>query len=240
MRFDSFCKTGSYHLSRGAACQDAVRYGVYEDFAVAAAADGASACEHAGEGAEIACRAFVDLAAREQARLFGFSDRKLAYLLTEHILYFLEAETGKRGGALQDYASTITGAVMERKTGNAILVNLGDGAVYQAGAAFVTQLLPPVRFGGRPCLTTTKGAHQAMAVRRTGVLLGEGLFLCTDGLLEALRGERSRAARLLAAMESLRTETLRSILDAADTVDDCAWAAIIRDRKQERSADDGA
>ena len=184
----------------------------------------------AAEGAEIACRAFEDFVAREQGNVFEFSDEKLAYLLMEHIMYFLETESGKKGVDIQSYASTITGAVVERKSGKAILLNLGDGTVFGTGLCGVRIILPPKRYSGNPCLTTTKDAYKAVEVKKVEIMMGEGLLLCTDGFMDVFNGEDTIRKSLEGSVKTYRWDELKKSLESIKNVDDCSYIVLIRDR----------
>ena len=53
-KFDSFTKTGKYHLSNEINNQDAYATGSNERFDAIVLADGVSSCKKGGQGAEIA------------------------------------------------------------------------------------------------------------------------------------------------------------------------------------------
>lgn len=231
MRIDCYCGTGAYHESKGETCQDVVESVEVGDYEVVVVADGVTACANAAEGAIIACKAFEDFIAREQGNIFRFSDKKLAYLLMEHILYFLETESGKQGLDLQNYASTIIGAVIEKKSGKSILFNLGDGTVFELGTYGMKICMPPKRHRGNPCLTTTKDAYKAVEIKRTDILMGEGLLLCTDGFTDIYNDGVATKKSLMGSIASRRWDELKESLKSIKHVDDCSYVVLIRDRK---------
>lgn len=231
MRADQYIKTGAYHAARLEECQDRVFFTESARFAVAAAADGATACEHSGTGAEIACGAVGDFLEREGKNIFHYPDEKLSYLLVEHILYFLETETGKTGQGLQSYASTVAAACVDQKTGRTVVVNLGDGATFFIHENAFQMLLPPRRFRGHPCLTTTADAYKAVEIKRIWLGPGDTLLLCTDGFLHILETDRIRGGTVRNRIAAGEFSEVEQLLEAAAEKDDCGYIAVTRIRK---------
>lgn len=216
-------KIGEYHTAVGQECQDALLFWEDERFAVIAAADGVTACPNAREGAQLTCRGTADFVRREQERIFGFSHRALAYLLTNHILYCLEQQTGKAGTPLEDYASTLAAAVLDKQTGQVRLFNLGDGTVLSLTREGLKAQLAPRRRRGQPCQITTQGAVQAMEVAAVSLEMGDTLILCTDGVPDTLGS--LTVADCLTGSDFRRLDTL---LDRAANMDDCSYIALTR------------
>lgn len=230
MRIDCYHKTGAYHETRGESCQDVVKYACIAGYDVIAIADGVTSCENSAEGAEIACRAFEDFISREQGNVFEFPDEKLAYLFMEHVMYFLETETGERGMNLQSYASTILGAAVERKSGRAFLLNLGDGTAFEVGTLGMKICVPPKRYRGCPCLTTTKDAYRLAEIRRAEIMVGEGLLLCTDGFTDVYNSRNTIRESLMESLSNYRWDELKKKLESINNMDDCSYVALIRNR----------
>lgn len=228
MRTRQYLKTGRFHQMNGQECQDRTFVREKDGFLFAAVADGATACSRSGTGAEIACRGAADFFDREREQVFDYPAEKLCYLLTEHILYFLETETGGRGEALHDYASTILAAWIETETGRTLLVNLGDGCILRSDGKDCDMLLSPKRYHGNPCLTTTEGAYRAMELRQTVLSMREMLLLCTDGFLHFLRAEPERLSVLAQPCGSRELASLEQKLEASAEMDDSSYLAIWR------------
>lgn len=225
MEMSKFCKTGAYHLKNGEVCQDKAGYFETKDYVIAVIADGVTACEKSDEGADIICRAFISFVLDEQENVFVYSKEKLAYLMIEYLLYCLEIETAKKGDAIQEYASTIAGVVVDRRNRKAVIINLGDGAVFTFSSSRMLEQLEPKRINGKPCLVTTKESYKAAEIKRLEVKFGEGLFLCTDGFIEILerRGKDLDAKELIVGYDFSR---LQMKLQLHDTMDDCSYIAI--------------
>lgn len=221
--------TGGYHREKGEECQDAVLFRESGRYAVAVAADGVSACENGGIGAALACRAAADFARMEGAGLFEYEPEKLAYLLVEHVLYFLEQAGAGAGGRVSDYASTLAAAFLDTRTGKTVLFNLGDGAIFSlAGSEYRLQAAPR-QYRGNPCVTTTKNAYRAAQVKHMELMLGGSLLLCTDGFLHAA-GSLPRDA-VSKAVRERSYEALNALLDGTGERDDCSYLAVTRTRR---------
>ncbi len=225
MIIQKFSKAGACHDRDEEKNQDYVCSGEDDQFLTVMLADGAGACSRGREGARLACRAAADMIGQERENIFAFSPKKLAYLLTEHILYYLE--TFKCGGEdIHEYGSTFAMACMEKKTGKTVMVNLGDGAVFKSGGGSLLCQMKPKRFYGDPCLTTTEGAYRAMEAGCCRLSLGEGIFICSDGALDQIKTES-----VLCTLKTGDTDTLKRVLEAADHFDDCSFIAFTRERR---------
>ena len=225
MRCREYRKTGQYHTLRGESCQDMTAIQETMTDLFAAAADGATGCRRSGTGAELACRGAADFYEREKERVFEYSDEKLQYLLKEHILYYLERETGARGAELQEYGGTLMTVFSEKDSGRTVATNLGDGCIFLLADGRLRTVLPPKRFGGRPCLTTTEGAERAAETRRFTLQSGASLLLCTDGFLQFLNGEPERRTCLQEALVRWEFGALEQLLEASPEPDDCSYLA---------------
>jgi DNA-binding winged helix-turn-helix (wHTH) protein len=70
-------------------------------------------------------------------------------------------------------------------------------------AGWTVELAPALYAGGRRDLADAVLCHGALAMRRNGVDLAPNQFLCVAGVIEYLRGEPARSARLMGAARSL-------------------------------------
>ena len=96
MDYHYYQKKGAHHEKQGMPCEDA--YLIAEDSvcSLIALADGVSACAFGKRGAEKTLEALMDFVQREGEAVFSYGSPKLAYLLAEHILYYLELEAAAK------------------------------------------------------------------------------------------------------------------------------------------------
>lgn len=225
MVINKFSKAGTYHRNINRENQDYV-YSVEEkDFLAIMLADGATMCEKGLEGARISCEAMAKVIKQEGSVFFSFPKEKMAYLLTEQILYSLECNKSEACD-IREYGSTFALVFMEKKTGRTVLVNLGDGAIVLVTENGFSYLLKPKRYRGNPCLTTTKGAEKAIDIAVCYLALGDSIFICSDGFLDQMT--KSDIASLL---NSYDIEGLNRELSLVENDDDCSYISYTRERK---------
>ena len=228
MSIHQFTKTGTYHKRIQTENQDCVRFCEGEAFRAIMLADGASSASMmARESAVLACEAAAQIIDTEGIDFFRSRPDRIAYLLSEHILYRLERALAS-GQSLSDYGSTFAMAFTEKADGRTVLINLGDGAVMSAGKESPRLLMPPVKHRGKTCLTTTEGVCKAVNVTLTQTKPGEHIILCSDGFLSVLvRGGLSAAICLFDPRE------LNRLLLLAEPEDDCSYISMQDERKEE-------
>lgn len=231
MKVNQYIKTGNYHMSKGELCQDVIHYSENSDYAVAVVADGATACVRGREGAELACKAVEDFVNCEGSNIFVFAPEKLAYLLIEYVLFYLETFMERYKEGIQEYASTLIAACIEKRTGKSILLNLGDGAVFSLCGAEIKTQLSPKRFCGQPYLTTRKDAYKAVEVNTIELSLGNAVLLCTDGFISALNSDMQNHDRMRQAIREQEFHRLDAELEQVCETDDFAYIVVTRIRK---------
>lgn len=225
MVINQFSKTGTYNRDINRENQDYV-YGIEgKDFFAIMLADGATACEKGLEGARISCETIAKVIKHEGSVFFNYPKEKIAYLLTEQLLYGLECNVPKNCD-IKEYGSTFALVFMEKKTGRTVLVNLGDGAIISITEKGFSYLLRPKRYRGNPCLTTTKGAEKAIDIKVCDFSLGDSVLICSDGFLEQMPKED-----IASLLNSYDIEGLNCKLSLIENKDDCSYITFTRERK---------
>jgi len=226
VNINKFSKTGAFHRALNQDNQDYLFNIEGKDYITIMLADGATACEMGLEGAKLSCQAMAQVIESEGTVFFNYPKDKIAYLLTEQILYCIECN--KRDTYdLRDYGSTLALIFMEKKTGRTVLVNLGDGAILSIDdEKKYSYLMRPKRYRGNPCLTTTKGAQKAIEIDVINVPLGNSLFLCSDGFLDMLKNND-----VVNLLNNYDIDRLNRILLSEENSDDCSYISFTRRRK---------
>ena len=225
MVINKFSKTGAYQKAVNKENQDYVYWIEGRDFLSIMLADGASTCEKGSEGARLSCEAMAKVIKSEGGVFFNYPKEKIAYLLTEQILYCFECNKAESSD-IREYGSTFALAFMEKKTGRTVLVNLGDGAVISVTERGLSYLLKPKRYRGNPCLTTTKGAKKAIDVAACNLALGDSILICSDGFLCQMAQDD-----IVSLLDSYDMEGLNRKLSLVDNEDDCSYISFKRERK---------
>lgn len=220
-----FSKIGSYHEGLNTENQDYLCSIDEKEFLMVMLADGATACEMGLEGARLSLEAVSQIIECEGASFFNYSKEKIAYLLIEQILYWIELKKEK-GSDIEEYGSTFILAFMEKKTGRMVLANLGDGAIISIKKRGFSYLLKPKKFNGNPCLTTTVGANKAIDIKVEKLSFGDKIILCSDGCLEQLN-----KCKATAISNPYDLEALNRALQTTENTDDCSYISLTRWRK---------
>lgn len=225
MIINKFSKTGTYHRDAKRENQDYLYSVDGKDFLAIMLADGATACEKGLEGARLSCEAMLKLIIQDGSVFFNYSKEKIAYLLTEQILYCLECNKSETCD-IREYGSTFALVFLEKKNGRTVLVNLGDGAVISVTKNGFSYLLKPKRYRGNPCLTTTKGVGKAIDIEVCNLALGDSILICSDGFLDQM--EKEDIVSLLSAYD---IDGLNQKLSLIENEDDCSYISFTRERK---------
>ena len=237
MEFHAYKQTGLYHLTRNLPCQDSVYAGRWNRFGMAVVSDGVTACSHGDLGSKLACEAFQEFIQLEGGRIFDYKKEKTAYLLIEHILYFFE----KKGLSLarnnnfqserislENFACTLSAVCLDCVTGNALIIHLGDGEIYDLFPGRNNLLLPPVKHFGHPCFVTTQNSYQLMCRKQMTMKKGESIFLCTDGMLEHLSMDNRNTEKICLEAVHPDYRYLDQKMKSLKWQDDAGYAMITR------------
>lgn len=224
MVISKFSRAGTYHRDIKRKNQDYLYSVEGEAFLAIMLADGATACEKGLEGARLSCEEMAKVIKQESSEFFYYPREKMAYLLTEQILYCIENNKSENSD-IREYGSTFALVFMEKKTGRTVLVNLGDGAIISVTKKGFSYLLKPKQYNGNPCLTT-KGAEKAIDISVCNLALGDSILICSDGFLDQITKED--VASLLNGYD---IEGLNRKLSLIEIEDDCSYISFTRERK---------
>lgn len=225
MNIRKYSKTGSFHAGAGVENQDYLYSLEGRDYLAVMLADGATACKQGRRGALLACEAAGQIIQKEGKTFFHYPGEKIAYLMTEQILYWVERYKREEED-IHDYGSTFILAFMEKKTGRTVLINLGDGAIFSVKDQKSICVMKPERYRGHPGLTTTNGVYRLMRVAVRNVALGESVLLCSDGFLDLLNRGSGLEVPDLSGLELLENKMM-----GMENKDDCSYIGFVRERK---------
>ncbi len=221
MQITKFSRRGEYQQSHGIKNCDIMRFRQNDKFAVAVLSDGATKALKAYDGAKTVC----DEAAKHLLKygdfFFAFSGEKSAYFILLQLVYKLKKVSKKAGVDLDEYSSTLLFCLYSKKTDEALLFNLGDGAVFEQKESekSVKLLLAPKRFENiYPVFVVNYGAHSFAKIKKITVTKNQAIILCSDGVLKAFETEVNENARIDVSAGELK-ETLTQI----ENKDDCSF-----------------
>lgn len=222
MNARQFTEKGTFHQSRNEENQDSILISEAGNCVTAAVCDGTTVCKNSAAGAHITAEAVCSFFHDSQQFIQNTPDTKLKYLLMEHIHFCLEMAAGKKE-QLSEYASTVGCITFDSLSGNGVVMNLGDGAVYLISGGRPEILLAPHRINGNPYLTTMKNVYREVKLQRIHLDYGDTVFLCTDGFLNALQNES-----IAEAFSRQEFDKLDGLLARFENIDDLSYAAVTR------------
>jgi len=114
MVINKFSRIGSYHRELNLDNQDYLYSIEGKDYIAIMLADGAAACEKGLEGARMSCQAMAHVIEQEGMVFFNYPKEKIAYLLTEQILYCIECNKHDAYD-LKEYGSTFALVLWRRR-----------------------------------------------------------------------------------------------------------------------------
>lgn len=175
------CKSGIFHNNDADRNQDVVFSAENRNYITITLADGVSSCKEARNGAQAAGRAVMDLLLLKGSFFLTLGQEKRAELVVSHLQYELQQHASQAGRPFSEYASTVAGILLEKKTKRMLLFNLGDSLILSVQNGMCKILSMPSDSAAGCPVTTTKGAAR---LARTGVFdasFMESVLICSDG-----------------------------------------------------------
>ncbi len=219
-------KAGSYHNRTHTQNQDAVLWGSSSRLTGLFLADGVSGCERSGVGAMRACEAMKNLLMKKGAHFFALDEREIAEFALAQIRHTLRQQASLEGKPVEGYSSTMACALLDKRSGKLLTLNLGDGLIAGVRDGKLKILAMPDDSTNGCCCTTTEGAVRRTAVRFVDAGDFDEVFLCSDGAWKALfdgghlRGDANRL------LYSGSCAALAEFLRNTDTFDDCSFISM--------------
>lgn len=220
-------KTGTYHMQTHTENQDAVQSCAKGRLAGLFLADGMSACAQAGSGARRSCQAMKHLMMSKGDCLMDvFTETEIAELTLSHVQHELCLLAQREGNPVEDYASTLACAVLDRKTGRLLTLNLGDGLIAGVRRGELQILAMPDDTTDGCCGTITRNAAARTAVQVVDAAELDAVFVCSDGAWrELFDGTRLRAETARLLREGTCAD-LAEYLRQTEAFDDCSFVSM--------------
>lgn len=224
MKVKKFSKKGRYNEENNQENQDYLCSIETDKYIGIVLADGASSCKRARDGARYVCEVLTQVIHQEPRLFWEFSKEKIAFLIIQQILYYLERKKELQI-AIQEYGSMFCMAIMEKKNGRMILMSLGDNDIISIKQNGFRELVEIGKYKEKMCLTTTHGAELAMDIMEYKLALGERIFLCSNGFRFLLTDNE-----VVQLLNENDIEGLKHYLSQMVSEDDCSFITFIRER----------
>lgn len=224
------CSTvGRLHRERGLANQDCVMAVEGDERAVYALADGVSGCAAGGAGARLVCERLCDRLLHPTLALFDESPERLGREILGCALEALEEASKTSGIAVEEYASTLCLALVDRKSERVLLFQLGDSLIFIEKGGELCARLGEVNEGSLTVCTTTQDAHLAVSVRLLTPTEYDSITMLSDGAWRPFYRDRAAFARAVSTLQARDGASLiRRIEAESDEPDDASLLAIYR------------
>ena len=174
-------KIGAHHLKTNGENQDVVCDAQNQNVCIISLADGVSSCKEAKKGAEIACSCVTDLLLTHGDHFFNVSGEQIPSLILSHILYKLDQCAAASSCPIEEFSSTISTVMLDKKRNQILCYHLGDGLILGVQSGKCRVLGMPCDSSSGCCVTTTKCAEKMVTVRILGADLFDSILICSDG-----------------------------------------------------------
>ena len=222
MKVDAYSKIGRYHCKHNLLNQDYACSVNTEDFFALMLADGASCCKKSYEGARLACKAVKEIITKYGLKFFEFDKDKAAYLMIEHILYWIELNK-EENEDLSEYGSTFSLFLLNKNNNKTMNINIGDSAILSIQEQKIEYIMKPKQYYGNPCLTTTEKANQYVDIQYGTFSYGDSIMVCSDGMLHSLHQTKEGQKDLMKG----NMLQLKLALHDLNNFDDCTYISLM-------------
>lgn len=217
LKVTKYTHKGLRHKDANCANQDYCIFFQDEKRTIAAVADGVSSCVNGEKGAKTACQKAIEFWKQFQPEERKLDVNRIKYYLMDEIDYALSKQSEEDMIPYESLASTLITVYVMNDTGKAILCNLGDGAVGKMCEGEMKILQSPAsEKTDRALFTTSKGADMSVDVKHVTFERGDGILLCTDGMLDIYERHKNVFNIAINAHGELSTDELDMIDEADD------------------------
>lgn len=179
-------RIGTHHLNTREENQDVICHAQNQDFCIISLADGVSSCKEAKKGAEIACSAVTNLLLKKGDAFFDTSSGQISESILSHILYQLNQCAAESSSPVEEYSSTLSTILLDKKRKRFLCFHLGDGLILGTQEGKCRVLAMPCDSSSGCCVTTTRQAETMVTVRIMDADLFDSVLICSDGAWRAM------------------------------------------------------
>lgn len=181
MNINELSNIGRHHIDANEDNQDAICHGQNRYFSVISLADGVSTCPEAKSGAEIASKAITNLLLKKGEYFLEFEVEQIAEFALSQILYEVKQRAAQDSKDINDYSSTISSVLVDKKKRKMLSLNLGDSIIMAVENGLCRVIDVPSGNSSGCYVTTTKNVSTMISVKVLDVSLFESIVICSDG-----------------------------------------------------------
>lgn len=195
------------------------------EFEVISLADGVSTCSKSKEGAEIAAKAVAFYLLKNAEFLLNFKDdEQRKKIIVDYVLKQLTDKANHDGISVDEYSSTLSAVLFDKKTNKAMTFNLGDNlimALYEDKCHIVG--MPGDNRNGT-VVTTTKGASYEASSQIIDMvnsnINAEDIVIFSDGAWKELYSGTRITPELYTLLVERRFDLIQEFLAQRNPSDD--------------------
>lgn len=188
-----FCwsEIGIYHKNNNEVNQDVIVTEENQDMMIATLCDGVSTCRYAREGAEITGSSISSFMMGKYHKLLKYDNGTIASKTVNHICHALKKEASEKNRDFEDYSSTVSSVLYDRKGNKLLCLNVGDSIIGGSTEKGI-EIIGKPQCGYRGCyVSTTKGVDKVADVSVIDAEKYSSVFICSDGMWKSFYdGER--------------------------------------------------
>ncbi|MCR5145778.1 MAG: protein phosphatase 2C domain-containing protein [Clostridia bacterium] len=242
-KFDSFTKTGKYHLNNEIDNQDAYSTGSNDRFDVVVLADGVSRCERGGEGAEITVETIKKTMLDNGDVIMKADVDDGTNAIMSVLKSALESKARANNEDVKEYASTLSAVLIDRKNKNVFSMNLGDSLIFGIKGMDVAIVGKPADSTYGIPTTVTSCAETIVDSRKlsseNALFKYDSFVLCSDGAWREFFNHSKLRNDVKNMLIKKNYNGLRNFLKERDIQDDCSFVALDTERENEWDKDPG-
>lgn len=215
-----YSSAGTHHLKEGRENQDAFSICSNDQYSVMVLADGVSTCTHAGQGAQLACDTASQLLLGCADYFLSAPQELIPGIILRNILHVLGKWAETEGVRIEEYSSTLSFVLHDRKQRKLLLFQLGDGLIIGSRDGRCICLLQPGDSTDGACVTTTHLAERQCGIRLLDADQYQALMLLTDGAWQAFTACGNLRQQVQDAFLQGEYHVLQNLLQQAPPMDD--------------------
>lgn len=220
--------TGRYHKDRGEKNQDVVLNDENEMVSVILLSDGVSLCSEGLKGAEITCKAIRDVIMKKGKYFLSFDNRRKIEFMMSHVEYELRSNAKKDDRQIEDYSATVSCAVLDKKTGNVFLSNLGNALIIGYNRNGLEVLIKPSDSTGGTFVNTNTRAVDYTNTRCVNWNDYEGILIASDGAWKSFQNNGRIDSNICRMIMKNDLKSLEDFFQDKNTPDDCSYICLNR------------
>lgn len=230
-------KMGVNHSRGMSENQDALCHAQNKKFCVASLADGVSTCMKAKCGADIASREITKLLLEKGDYFLELEKEQVAELVLSHILCEVKKQAEDDACDIEDYSSTVTSVLVDKRKKRILCFNLGDGIIMVVGKGKCRVLATPADSSSGCCVTTTKNATAMVSIKLFNAEEAESIVICSDGAWKKMFDKNKLKPEVFSMLANNEYDRLKDFLVEQNCFDDYSFISLnLQQRNRRKSA----